>query len=65
MSPTHVSEITSTNNYNNNNNNRRNGSFERGWLPRRGKAQMACNYCFPAGTIFQINSEFGKKGIFR
>ena len=25
----------------------------------RGKAQMACNYSFPTGTIlFQINSEF-------
>ena len=21
--------------------------FLRGWLPHRGKAQMACNYCFP------------------
>ena len=28
---------------NNNNNNGRNGSFLRGWLPHRGKAQMACN----------------------
>ena len=25
---------------------------------------MACNYCFPTGTIFQINSEFWKKGTF-
>ena len=39
--------------------------FSRGWLPHRGKAQMACNYCFPTGTIFQINSEFWKKGTFR
>ena len=31
----------------NNNNNGRNGSFLRGWLPHRGNAQMACNYCFP------------------
>ena len=23
---------------------------------------MACNYCFSTGTIFQINSEFLKKG---
>ena len=30
------------------------------------EAQMACNYCFPNGTIiFQINSEFWKEGIFR
>ena len=42
-----------------------NGSFYHGWLPRRGKAQMACNYCFPTGTIFQIDSEFRKKGTFR
>ncbi len=27
------------------NNNGRNGIFLRGWLPHRGKAQMACNYC--------------------
>ena len=26
---------------------------------------MTCNYCFPTGTIFQINSEFLKKGTFR
>ena len=26
------------------NNNGRNGIFLRGWLPHRGKAQMACNY---------------------
>ena len=26
---------------------------------------MSCNYCFPTGTIFQINSEFWKKGTFR
>ena len=26
---------------------------------------MACNYCFPTGTTFQINSEFRKKGTFR
>ena len=26
---------------------------------------MACNYCFPTRTIFQINSEFRKKGTFR
>ena len=49
----------------NNNNNRQNGSFERVWLPHRGTAQMACNYCFPTGTIFQINSEFEKEGTFR
>ena len=24
----------------------------RGWLPHRGKAQMACNYCFPTRTMF-------------
>ena len=36
-----------------------------GWLPRRGKAQVACNYCFPTRTIFQINLEFCKKGTFR
>ncbi len=24
----------------------------RGWLPQRGKAQMACNYCFPTRTMF-------------
>ena len=35
-----------------NNNNGRNGSFLRGWLPHRGKAQMACNYCFPTRTMF-------------
>ena len=39
--------------YNKNNNNGRNGSlFLRGWLPYRGKAQMACNYCFPTRTMF-------------
>ena len=37
---------------NNNNNNGRNGSFLCGWLPHRGKAQMACNYCFPTRTMF-------------
>ena len=26
--------------------------FLRGWLPHRGKAQMACNYCFPTKTMF-------------
>ena len=26
---------------------------------------MACNYCFPTRTTFQINSEFWKEGIFR
>ena len=26
--------------------------FLRGWLPHRGKAQMACNYCFPTRTMF-------------
>ena len=46
------------NNNNNNNNNGRNGSFLRGWLPHRGKAQLACNYCFPTRTMFSINSEF-------
>ena len=25
--------------------------FLRGWLPNRGKAQMACNYCFPTRTM--------------
>ena len=34
------------------NNNGRNGSFLRGWLPHRGKAQMACNYRFPTRTMF-------------
>ena len=34
------------------NNNGRNGSFLRGWLPHRGKAQMACNYSFPARKMF-------------
>ena len=29
-----------------------NGSFLRGWLPPRGKAHMACNYCFPTRTMF-------------
>ena len=38
--------------------NRRNAVFNVARLPHRGKAQMACNYCFPTGTIFQINSEF-------
>ena len=23
-----------------------------GWLPHRGKAQMACNYCFPTRKMF-------------
>ena len=36
----------------NNNDNGRNGIFLRGWLPHRGKAQMACNYCFLAWTMF-------------
>ena len=51
--------INCTLNYNNNNG--RNGSFLRGWLPPTssgGKAQMACNYCFPTRTMFEINSEF-------
>ena len=26
--------------------------FLRGWLPHRGKAQMACDYCFPTRTMF-------------
>ena len=26
---------------------------------------MACNYCFPTRTIFQINSEFWKRGTIR
>ena len=34
------------------NNNGRNGSFLRGWLPHRGKGQMACNHCFPTRTMF-------------
>ena len=29
-----------------------NGIFLRGWLPHRGKAQMACNYCVPTRTMF-------------
>ena len=37
----------------------------RGWLPHRGEAQMAYNYCFPTRTMFSINSEFWRKGIFR
>ena len=49
----------------NNNNNGRNGSFKRGWLPHRGKAQMACKCRFPTRTMFSINSEFGRKGMFR
>ena len=28
-------------------NNRRNDSFLCGWLPHRGKAQMACNLLYP------------------
>ena len=42
-----------------NNNNGRNGSCLT-WLrlPHRGKAQMACNYCFPTRKMFLINSEF-------
>ena len=32
---------------NNNNNNGRNGSFLHGWLPHRGKAQVACNIMLP------------------
>ena len=39
--------------------------FLRGWLPHRGEAQMACNYCFPTRTIFWINSAFWRKGMFR
>ena len=39
--------------------------FLRGWPPHRGKAQMACNYCFPTRTMFKINSEFWRKGMFR
>ena len=30
----------------------------RGWLPHRGEAQMAYNFCFPTRTMFSINSEF-------
>ena len=26
--------------------------FLRGWLPHRGEAQMAYNYCFPTRTMF-------------
>ena len=26
--------------------------YLRGWLPHRGKAQIACNYCFPTRTMF-------------
>ena len=47
-----IAVVASYNNNNNNNNNYRNGSFLRGWLPHRGKAQMACNYCFPTRTMF-------------
>ena len=39
--------------------------FKRGWLPHRGEVQMACNYRFPTRTMFSINSEFGRKGMFR
>ena len=27
-------------------------AFLRGWLPNRGNAQTACNYCFPTRTMF-------------
>ena len=27
-------------------------SFLRGWLPHIGKAQMACNYCFPKNSSY-------------
>ena len=45
--------------HNNNNNNGRNGSFLRGWLHHRGKAQMACNYCFEDNVLnkFRILKE--------
>ena len=43
----HVLFVGPTGYNNNNNTNGRNGSFLRGWLPHRGKAQIACNYCFP------------------
>ena len=36
------SGLKTTNYIHYNNNNGRNGSFLRGWLPHRGKAQMAC-----------------------
>ena len=36
-------------NNNNNNNNGRNGSFLRGWLPHRGKAQMPVITASPRG----------------
>ena len=51
-------------NYYNNNNIAEMAVFNvAGYL--RGKAQMACNYCFPTRTTFKINSEFWKEGIFR
>ena len=28
------------------------GWLPHGWLPHRGKAQIACNYCFPTRTMF-------------
>ena len=30
----------------------------RGWLPHRGNAQMACNYCFPTMTMFYVQNKF-------
>ena len=40
------------------NNNGRNGSFLRGWLPHRGKAQMACNYQKKSGgTIDRVTTD--------
>ena len=48
MVQTYISILFNTNN----NNNGRNGSFSGGWLPDRGKALMACNYCFPTRTMF-------------
>ena len=47
-----ASRVSNNNNNNNNNNNGRNGSFLRGWLPHRGKAQMSYDYCFPTRTMF-------------
>ena len=34
------------------------------WLARR-KVEIDCNFCFHTRTMFSINLEFGRKGIFR
>ena len=36
--------------------------FLRGWLPHRGKAQMACNYCFPTTGYFLGIIRYGPMG---